>query len=83
MRRSGNESGRGKRCERLKGCEKVDNKGMAWGIEKELMRGARGRKGDLVVDRTRMELIDLMVEKTKMRLSKVEKRRMKWMRAAR
>lgn len=66
-----------------KGCEKADSKGMARGIEIELMRGGRGRKGDLMVERTRMELIDSVVERTKTILSMVEKRMMIWVRAAR
>lgn len=77
MRRSGNGSGRGKRCEMLKWCKKGDSKGMEQGIEIELMRGRRGRKRDLMVGRTRMELIGSMVERTKMILSRVEKRRMR------
>lgn len=61
----------------LKWCEKGDSKGMAQGIEIELMRGRRGRKRDLMVGRTRVELIGSMVERTKMILSRVEKRRMR------
>lgn len=73
----------------LKWCEKGDSKGMAQSIEIELMRGRRGRKRDLMVGRTRMELISSMVgrnrmeligsmvERTKMILLRVEKRRMR------
>lgn len=71
MRRSGNGSGRGKRCGRLKGCDKEGSKGRARGIEIELMRWGMSR------------VQDPMVERTKMILSRVEKRRMRWMMAVR
>lgn len=74
MRRTGNGSGRGKRYGMSKGCEKEDSKGMARDIEIELMRG---EKRDL------MELRGPMVGRTKMILSRVEKRRIQSMRAAR
>lgn len=77
MRRTGNGSGRGKRYGMSKGCEKEDSKGMARDIEIELMRGGMGTKRDL------MELIGSMVGRTKMILSRVEKRRIQSMRAAR
>lgn len=77
MRRSGNGSGRGKRCGSLKGYEMADSKGMGRGIEIGLMKGARGRRRDLMVERTRMDLIGLLVERTEMMLSRVERRRMR------
>lgn len=37
MKRNGNGNGRRMKCERLRGCEKADSKGMGRGIEVELM----------------------------------------------
>lgn len=84
MKRSGNGSGRRrKKCGRLRGCEKADSKGMGRGIEIELLEGAKGRRRDLMVERTRMKLVDSILERTKMILSRVEKRKMIWLRAVR
>lgn len=55
----------------------ADSKGMGRGIEIRLMKGARGRRRDLMVERTRMDLIGLLVERTEMMLSRVERRRMR------
>lgn len=82
MKRSGNGSGR-KKCGRLRGCEKADSKGMGRGIEVELMEGARGRRRDLIAEKTRMKPIGSILERTKMMLSRVKKRKMIWMEAAR
>lgn len=54
---------------------------MGRGIEIELMEGARGRRLDLMAGGTRMKPISSILERTKMRLSRLEKRRMIWMRA--
>lgn len=82
MKRSGNGSGRKKKCGSLRGCEKADSKEMGRGIEIELMEGANGR-GDLMVERTKMKLICSILKRTKMVLSRVGKRKMIWMRAVR
>lgn len=47
------------------------------------MEGARGRRKYLMAERTRMNPIGLILERTKMILSRGEKRRMIWMRAVR
>lgn len=56
---------------------------MGRGIEIEMMEGERGRRRDLMAESTRMKPRDSILERTKMILSRVEKRRMIWMRAAR
>lgn len=56
---------------------------MGWGIEIELKEGLRGRRRDLTAERTRMKPIGSILKRTKMILSRVEKRRMIQMRAAR
>lgn len=54
---------------------------MGRGIEIELMEGATGRRLDLMAGRTRMKPISSILERTKTMLSRMEKRRMIWMRA--
>ncbi len=56
---------------------------MGRGIEIELMEGERDRRRDLMAASTRMKPRGSILERTKMILSRVEKRRMIWMRAAR
>lgn len=56
---------------------------MGRGIELELKEGARGRRLYLMAERTKMKPIGSILERTKMILSRGEKRRMIWTRAAR